>query len=702
VSKFDPVFRRRRRERIVVAVSLALSAAAVQADTATDAAKIMPKISVEATELDAYKAPESRSATKTDTALRDVPQSVSVVTRALIQDQSMQSLADVARYVPGAGMAQGEGNRDTIILRGSSSTSDFFVDGVRDDVEYFRDLYNVDRVEALKGPNAMIFGRGGAGGVINRVTRQADWDRVREVSLQGGSWSNARATFDVGDAVNETVALRLTGMYQDSESYRDGFDLEGFGVNPTVAFRLGDNTVLRASYEYYDYDRIADRGIPSLDGRPYEVDSSTFFGDPDVSTTNATVNIATVVLDHSFSDNVTLRNRTVYGDYDKFYQNVFPGAIDPAVTTVTISAYNNAQQRENLFNQTDLTFSLNTGVITHRMLAGIELGRQVTDNFRNTGFFNDTDLTVQAPLSDPTISVPVTFRQSATDADNHGKATIAAVYLQDQIEFSEHFQAVLGLRFDQFDMDFRNNRTATDLETSDDLLSPRAGLIYKPIEPVSIYASYSMTYVPRAGAQLASLNPTNEALDPEEFENIELGAKWDVSENLALTAAVFQLDRTNVVIPNPTDPTLSILVKGQTNKGVELGVTGRIGDAWSIQGGYAYQDGELTAALGGLRLAQLPEHVVSLWNKYEFNSQWSAGLGLIHQTEMFAAADNAVALPSFTRVDAGLFYSPSPRWRAQVNVENLLDENYYANANNNNNITPGSPLAVRAVVTVNF
>ena len=175
-----------------------------------------------------------------------------------------------------------------------------------------------------------------------------------------------RGSFDVGDGINETVALRLTGMYQDSESYRDGFELEGFGVNPTAAFRLGDDTMLRVSYEYYDYDRTADRGIPSLNGRPYEVDPATFFGDPDVSTTNATVNLATVVLDHSFSDTVTLRNRTVYGDYDKFYQNVFPGAIDPTATTVTISAYNNAQQRENLFNQTDLTFSLNTGAVTHR------------------------------------------------------------------------------------------------------------------------------------------------------------------------------------------------------------------------------------------------------------------------------------------------------------------------------------------------
>jgi len=691
----------RVHRRIAVAVSIALGATAAQAQTA-DEPKTLPKVSVEASEPVPYAAPESRTATKTDTALRDVPQSISVVTRALIQDQSMQSLADVARYVPGAGMAQGEGNRDTIILRGNSSTADFFVDGVRDDVEYFRDLYNIERVEALKGPNAMIFGRGGAGGVMNRVTRQAGWERVREFQLQGGSWSNLRGTFDLGDADNETAALRLTGMYQNSDSYRDGVDLEGFGVNPTAAIRLSDATILRLSYEYYDYDRVADRGIPSLAGRPYEVDSATFFGDPTRSFTNATVNIATVVLDHSFNDNITLRNRTVYGDYDKFYQNVFPGAINTAVTTVAISAYNNAQQRENLFNQTDLTFTFDTGSLTHRFLAGVELGRQVTDNFRNTGFFNNTVTTVQAPLSDPTISVPVTFRQGATDADNHGKATIAAAYLQDQVEFGPKFQAVLGLRYDQFDMDFTNNRTGANLETSDGLLSPRAGLIYKPIDPVSIYASYSLTYVPRAGAQLASLNLTNQALAPEEFENTEIGMKWDARENLALTLALFNLDRTNVVIPDPTDPTVSILVKGQTTRGVELGVSGTISEGWSIQGGYAYQDGRLSDDLGGANLAQLPRNVFSLWNKYDFNGRWGTGVGLIYQAEMFAAADNAVTLPSFTRVDAGVFYSPSPNWRAQLNVENLLDADYYSNANSNNNITPGSPLAVRAAVTLDF
>jgi catecholate siderophore receptor len=211
-----------------------------------------------------------------------------------------------------------------------------------------------------------------------------------------------------------------------------------------------------------------------------------------------------------------------------------------------------------------------------------------------------------------------------------------------------------------------------------------------------------MTYVPRAGSQLSSLNPTNEALDPEEFENIEMGAKWDFSPALAVTAAVFQLDRKNVVITDPNDPTVSLLVDGQRTEGVELGVSGQVNEAWSIQGGYAYQDGHLTEDLGGTRLAQLPKHVASLWNRYDFTPAWGVGLGVIYQTEMFAAADNAVTLPEFTRVDAGVYYTPTERFSMQLNVENLLDERYYPNAHNNNNITPGSPLAVRFGVTANF
>ena len=698
------------RLAIVTILSTATVHAAMGDDAAANAPTPLPKVTVVAEhESDGYLIDGSRSATKTVTALIDVPQAVSVVTRDLMQDQAMQSLMDVARYVPGAGMAQGEGNRDTIILRGNSSTSDFFLDGVRDDVEYFRDLYNLDRVEILKGPNAMIFGRGGAGGVVNRVTRQANWQPVRELSLQGGSWDNRRATFDFGDAMTDGIAVRITGVYEDSESYRDGFELERKGINPTAAFAIGEATVLRFSYEYYDYDRVADRGIPSLaaptavDG-PFRTDESTFFGDPGQSPTSATVNQASMTIDHAFNDDVRLRNRTVYADYDKFYQNVYAGgAVDPATNLVPLAAYNNQQLRENFFNQTDLTFSARTGPVGHEFLVGMELGEQTTDNARMTGLFNGTDAAFLVPADDPRVSVPVTFAPIETDNTNHGTATIAALYVQDQVQLSQDWLAIVGLRYDSFEMDFRDRRGAgLDLESSDDLLSPRGGLIYKPAENVSLYASYSMTYVPRAGSQLASLAPTNAALDPEEFENIEVGAKWDLNPSLALTAALFQLDRRNVAIPDPNDPTVSILVDGQRTEGFELGVSGRISESWSIQGGYAYQDGQLTDRAGGTTLAQLPKHVASLWNRYDITSAWGVGLGVVYQTEMFAASDNLVELPEFTRVDAGVFYTPSERLRMQVNVENLLDERYYPNAHNNNNITPGSPPAIRASVTASF
>lgn len=682
--------------------------AAAAADFTLEVAGIQEAVSVDAAI--GYSVPAVSSATKTTTPLRDVPQAVSVVSSALIADQRMSSMADVARYMPGVGFAQGEGNRDAPIMRGNSSTSDFFVDGVRDDVQYFRDVYNVDRVEALKGPNAMIFGRGGVGGVINRVTRQADWGQSREASLQFGSWDNKRFTADIGRGLNDTVALRATALYEDSDSYRDGVGIERYGFNPTVAFRVGPDTMLRASYEYFHDERIADRGISSFNGRPVETDPSTFFGDPSQSPTEATVNLLSSILEHRIGSRITIRNRLSYGDYDKFYQNVFPGGVNAAATTVMISAYNNATTRQNLFNQTDLIVSAQTGHFGHTLLLGTEFGRQETDNFRQTGFFSSLGANVatfHAPLTAPTISLPVAFRQSATDADTHGVTTIVSAYAQDQIALSERVEAVVGLRFDRFNAGVTNNRTASDFTSDDGLVSPRVGLVYKPLLPLSLYGSYSLTYLPRAGEQLSSLSLTNQALDPEEFRNYEVGAKWDVVPSFSLSAAVYRLDRGNVIVPDPSDPAVSTLVDAQRTKGLEVGLNGNITPQWSMAGGYAYQDGKITRSISataqaGAALAQLPTHSISLWNKYDFTPRLAAGLGVIYRSDVFTSTDNLVVLPNWTRIDAAVYYNLTSMLRAQVNVENLLDEDYYLNAHSNTNITPGSPRAVRVALTTRF
>jgi catecholate siderophore receptor len=420
--------------------------------------------------------------------------------------------------------------------------------------------------------------------------------------------------------------------------------------------------------------------------------------------------------DHEFNDRVRIRNHTRYGNYDKIYQNVFPGAVNTAGTAVQITAYNNRMERENLFSQTDLLFKAETGALRHSLLAGIELGRQVTDNFRNTGFFDTVapgTTSVTVPLTDPRTSLPVSFRQSPTDADNHGVAKIAALYVQDQIDLSAHWLATFGLRYDNFRVDFDNHRTGQTFSSDDGLLSPRAGLIYKPVEPLSVYASYSLSYQPRAGAQLSSLTLTNQALDPEKFTNYEVGAKWEFLPTLAFTAAAYRLERTNVAIPDPLDSTRSILIDGQRVKGVELGISGNITRAWSILGGYAYQDGEVVSnqsatLLQGARLAALPKNTFSLWNRYDINPVWGVGLGIVRRADMLAAAENLatpasnVTLPSFTRVDAAAFLTLSPRFRAQLNVENLFDEDYFASANSNTNITPGSPRAAHITLMATF
>ena len=675
----------------------------------------LPKIQVSVDESEGYR-DDTAAVTKTGTPLRDVPQSISVVTRQQIDDQNMQNIADVVRYVPGVGMAQGEGNRETPILRGNTTTSDFYLDGIRDDVQYYRDLYNIDKVEIVKGPNGMIFGRGGAGGAINRVSKQAGWDPVRALSLQAGSYSNKRIAVDVGQPINENVAFRINGVYEDSDSHRDDVTLERYGVNPTVKVRVSDATQIAASVEYFHDERIADRGVSSFAGRPVETDPSTFFGDPDQSPTHTTVKAANFLIEHAFNDTLTLRNSTRYGDYDKFYQNVFAGAVGIDGTTVSLLAYNNAQQRENLFNQTDLVFTVRTGAVMHTLLTGLELGRQVTDNFRNTGYFDtvapDTT-TISVPLDDPRTTLPVSFRQGETEADNHGTAKIAALYLQDEMQLSAHWQVVLGLRFDQFDVDFDNHRTGDTFSTSDDLLSPRAGLVFKPIEPLSLYASYSKSYQPRAGEQLGSLSLTNAALDPEEYNNYEIGAKWDVLPNLAFTAAAYQLDRNNVAVADPNDSTRLILIDGQRTKGIELAFTGNVTDSWSIVGSYAYQDGELLSdqsatLLKGATLAQVPKNTFALWNRYDFTPAWGVGLGIVYRDEILAATENVVTpesnvtLPDYTRVDAAVFFNINDRLRAQINVENLLDEEYFAFANSNTNITPGSPVAARLSFTASF
>ena len=647
------------------------------------------------------------ASTKTSTALVDVPQAATVVTRPLIDDQSMQSMGDVVRYIPGMSVAQGEGNRDQVVIRGNGSSADFFVDGIRDDAQIFRDLYNVERVEALKGSNALLFGRGGGGGVLNRVTKEPQWQPIRELTLEGGSFNEKRASMDVGQGLSPAVAARLNAVYENSGMYRDNVSLVRYGLNPTLTIAPGSKrTELTLGYEFFSDDRTADRGIPSYQGLPVRTGVATFFGNPDINFARSRVNAADAAITHEFHSGIRVSNHARFTSYSKKYQNVYPGAVDSSGDVVTLNAYNHSTPRTNFFNQTTATYDVATGAIRHTLLAGAELGRESSDNFRNTGYFNDSTTSILAPVADPTVYTPVIFRQSATDANAQTTATTRSLYLQDHVALSRRWQLVAGVRYDHFGIRYHDNRSNVSRSRSDDMVAPRFGIVFKPMAPVSIYASRSVSYLPGAGDQFSTLSATTQALRPERFTNYEVGAKWDVAHGLALTTALYRLDRTNTRSPDPTDPTRMLQTGSQRTSGFELGANGNITPVWSIAGGYSHQNATITstttAAPTGAIVALVPRNTLTLWNKVQVSRAIGLGLGIAHQSDMFAAVDDQVTLPGYTEVDGAFYVTLSSSVRAQVYLENLLDARYYQSANNNNNITPGSPRAIRLSIMTGF
>jgi catecholate siderophore receptor len=655
-----------------------------------------------------YVASSIDTATKTDTPLIDIPQTINVITREQLDDQSHRSLADVLRYVPGTTVGQGEGNRDQITLRGQNTTADFFLDGVRDDVQYYRGLYNVERVEVLKGPYALIFGRGGGGGILNRVQKTPVSNKefvAGQASINSfGTWD---ISADLNAPLNDSVAVRLNANYESLDNHRDFYSGERYAWNPYLAAQLGENWKLGLSYEYVNDDRTTDRGVPSIatapgqPNRPITGYDKQFFGVPGVNRMKLEAHIAKLRLDGQLSDNLKLTSTVLYGDYDKLYRNVYAnGPATSQTGTVPLEAYSDPTKRENVIAQANLIWDVATGPLDHKILFGVEYGDQKTRNLRLNRVFAPTNI---FNLSNPVFPT-VTF--TTPSRDTRSEVEFFSAYVQDQISIGEHFDIVAGLRYDHFEIKGTDFIPAIDrpFKRSDDKLSPRIGLIWKPGENASIYASFSRSFLPRSGDQFVSLSTVQENLAPEKFTNYEIGGKWDIMPGLNASIAVFQLDRTNATTPDPANPLVSINVGSTRTKGLELGLHGRILPNWQVSGGYTYQDAVLRGN-DAVRLGQVPKHQFSLWNRYDVTDRFGLGLGVIHQSSQFAAirtAPTITRLPGFTRVDAAVFFDISDAVQLQANVENLFDTNYFSDAHNANNITPGAPINGRVTLRMKF
>ncbi len=659
------------------------------------------------------------NAVKTPTPIIDVPQSLSIVTADEIKQRGFTSIGQIIDYTPGVNNTQGEGHRDAVVFRGVRSTADFYIDGVRDDVQYYRGLYNLEQVEILRGPNALLFGRGGTGGILNRVTKkgtigetfgggQLAIDTFGEFSIQG----------DINIAAGENIGVRVNAAYESLNNHRDFYDGDRIGFNPTVRFQISPDTTLDLSYEYADHERFIDRGIPTgTDGRPVSALRDVVFGDPELNFTDLKAHLLRANLQHAFSDSFKANVSAFYGDYDKVYSNFYASGYDQANTpnVVTLDGYIDTTERQNLILSGNLVGEFDTGSIGHTLIFGGEYINTSSDQNRLNAFWDTTlddneVFAIERPLNlrggvGVNAAGVATTNDFSVDLNDDTRVDIDvfSFYVQDEIKVTDWLNVVLGGRFDSFDITVNNIPGAEIRTRKDEEFSPRAGLIIKPRENVSFYASYSESFLPRSGEQFANINGANNALDPNTFTNLEAGIKWDFEQGLSFTAAVFEIEQSSPQTSDNDPSTLDII--DSKIRGFELQLRGQVTDNWFVSAGYSFLDGEQVDATGsttGLRLRELPENMFSIWNSIQISDRIGFGLGLTHQDESFINNGNTAVLPAYTRIDAAAHFDVTDNLRLQVNIENLTDTVYFPSSHSTHQATVGAPLNARFSITGRF
>ncbi|WP_032097681.1 MULTISPECIES: TonB-dependent receptor [unclassified Alteromonas] len=660
-----------------------------------------------------YLSVNQSNSIKSPTPILDVPQSLSIMTAEEITARGITSVGQIIDYTPGVNTSQGEGHRDSVVFRGVRSTADFYIDGNRDDVQYYRALYNVEQVEILRGPNALLFGRGGTGGILNRVSKKATIDQqFVNYNVSANTFGAYNLQLDTNIDTGEDSAVRINAMYESLDNHRDFFDGDRYGFNPTARFQLSDDTILDLSYEYIDHERFIDRGIPTgANGEPVEAFENIVFGDPENNYQTLDADVFRANIQHNFSDNLKGNFNAFYGNYDKVYANFYAADFAPETNVVTLDGYIDETERENLILSANLVGEFATGSIEHTVIFGGEFINTESDQNRlNPVFDSNGDdqeaFLVNRPLDFRGLTgtnaagTTVTTAFSALNDDTRVDLDVYSFYVQDEIALSENFDLVLGARFDSFDIkvfdarpDVLDTRNRTDEE-----VSPRAGLVYKPQENISIYASYSESFLPRSGEQYANINGDADSLDPDTFTNQEIGVKWDFADSMSFTAAIFENEQTSLD-NDPTDPEGFIEVDSDVS-GFELQLQGYITDKWFVTANYSNLDGENAS---GVELRELPENTMSVWTTYQVSDVLGFGVGATYQDESFVVtATDSPVLPSYTRVDASAYYELNNGMRLQLNVENLTDTLYFPNAHSRHQATVGAPINARLSVIGSF
>ncbi len=663
-------------------------------------------VSAEADEGDP-RVKETSTATRTATPVRYVPQAIDSVKTETLRAYGTNDLGQALSGIPN--VSSGADTRfDSLRIRGFDASNDFYLDGIRDDSQYIRDLHNIERIEVLKGPAAVLYGRGGQGGIVNRVSKLPTAGHKSSIEAQGGSNDLRSVYADLSTDPTDNISLRLNMGNQDNNSFRDGVSGNRQLFAPSMSWQLTPDLNWLVQYEYSRYNRTPDRGIPGVNGRPADVSRSTTYGDSRDYIDDKTQSLRSK-LAYELNDNWQLRQTLGVFKLDSDFDNTYVTGYTPATNRVTRQRWQQDLTTLNIFNNVELEGGFSTFGLEHRLLTGLELGSQRRDPklYTATAVAQGGRVVPPLDLNQPNRNLSHTGRMSVS-SNNHTEVDSRAVYVQDQLRLNDQWQVLAGLRYDRFEVDTKNKLLNTQQDVKSHSTSPRFGLVWTPLEHHSFYASWSKTFSP-AGGGLIGITPNAAGsvndLSPELTKQKEIGVKSDwLDDRLSTTLAVYELELYNRRTSDPLDRTITLLSGLQRSRGVELTATGKIVGNWYVRGGVGVQDAKVEKdnnGFEGKRVSDVAKRNASLFITWKPEMGWYAETGLTLVGDRYADSLNTVVLPGYGRWDA-LAGFRQKEWDVTAALNNIADKTYYASATSVAQIQPGEPRSLVVTGTYSF
>lgn len=650
----------------------------------------------------------SNTATRTSTPVRYVPQAIDSIKTSNVADYGTNDIGDALSGIPNVS-SSADTRFDSLRIRGFDASNDFYLDGIRDDSQYKRDLHNIERVEVLKGPAAVLYGRGSQGGIVNRVSKLPEFGRRSTIEAQGGSDDLRSLYADLSTDPSENLSLRLNMGNMDENSFRDGVSGNRQLFAPSMSWQLTPDLNWLVQYEYSRYNRTPDRGIPGVNGRPADVGRDTTYGNDHDFIDDKAQSLRSK-LTYEINDNWQLRQTLGVFKLDSDFDNTYLTGFDPKTNKVARQHWQQDLTTRNVYNNLELEGGFETFGLEHRLLTGVEIGSQRRDPKLYNAATGKTPGAQPVPsldLFNPNRELRHTGSMQVF-SDSHTEVESRAVYVQDQLRLNDQWQLLAGLRYDTFDIESTNQLKNLTEDRDSHSTSPRFGIVWTPLQNHSFYASWSKTFSP-VGGGLIGITPgaagNSNDLSPELTKQKEIGVKSDwLNDRLSTTLAVYDLELYNRRTSDPNDPTLTVMTGLQRSRGIELTATGKLVGNWYMRGGVGVQDTTIEKdnnGLEGKRVNNVAKHNGSLFLTWKPEMGWYGETGLTLVGQRYADNANTTVLPGYGRWDALVGYRFKD-WDLRAALNNITDREYYASATSQYQIQPGAPRSVVMTGTYSF